>query len=348
MQTADPGAARRALVIANPSAARGRTARHLPHLVSALRDALGELDVVTTAGARQATQLAAAAAVERRPLVVSLGGDGTLHEVVNGLMQAREARPGARRAADDLPALGLIATGTGGDFGRCLGIPHRVQDYLAALASGAERAVDIGRARFAGADGGPAERYWVNVLSAGVGGLVDRYAADAPGFVGGRLAYAQATLRAIAMCRRVKLRCRAVLPDGREDERQLDGHAVAICNGTTFGGGMRIAPMARPDDGLLEVIAFETDTRWSLVRRFLTVYAGTHTREPGVSHFTCRALELTPVPVGAAGPRAGLFPLDVDGEALGDVPLRVDLVPRALRVRVPFVRGAGPAADPAR
>jgi len=347
MQTADPGAARRPLVIANPSSGRGRTGRDLSHLVSAVRDALGELDVVTTAGPRQATELAAAAAGARRPLVISIGGDGTLHEVVNGLMQARQARVGARGGPGDLPALGLIATGTGGDFGRCLGIPHHVRDYLAALASGAERAVDIGRARFAGVDGGPVERYWVNVLSAGAGGLVDRYAADAPGFVGGRLAYAQAALRAIVMCRRVELRCRAVLADGREEERLLDSHAVAICNGTTFGGGMRIAPMARPDDGLLEVIAIETRTRWRLIGRFLTVYAGTHIQEPGVSHFTCRALELTPLQVGATRPRAGLFPLDVDGEALGDVPLRVELVPRALRVRVPFVQTAGAVARPA-
>ena len=336
MQTADPGAARRPLVIATPSAGRGRTGRDLSHLVSALRDALGELDVVTTSAARQATELAAAAAAARRPLVVSLGGDGTLHEVVNGLMQAREARADAHRGAADLPALGLVATGTGGDFGRCLGIPHGVKDYLAALGSGAERAVDIGRARFTGADGSPVERYWINVLSAGVGGFVDRYATDAPGFVGGRVAYAQATLRAIVMCRRVTLRCRAQLPDGREVERQLNSHAVAICNGTTFGGGMRIAPMARPDDGLLEVIALETRTRWRLIGRFLTVYAGTHLQEPGVSHFSCRALELTPVQVEAPRPRAGLFPLDIDGEALGDVPLRVELVPHAVRVRVPL------------
>ena len=343
MQTADPGAARRPLVIANPSAGHGRTGRDLPHLLGALRDALGELDLVTTSAARQATELAAAAAGARRPLVVSLGGDGTLHEVVNGLMQARNARAGAA----ELPALGLIATGTGGDFGRCLGISHRVQDYVAALASGRERAVDVGLARFTGVDGRPAERYWVNVLSAGVGGLVDRYAADAPAFLGGRFAYAQATLRAVVMCRRVKLRCRAVLPDGREAVRRLDGHAVAICNGTTFGGGMRIAPMARPDDGLFEVIALETRTRWRLIGRFRTVYAGTHTQEPGVSHFSCRSLELTPVQVGVTRPRAGLFPLDVDGEALGDVPLRVELVPRAIRVRVPQAREAGPAAGPA-
>ena len=335
MQTADPGAARRPLVIANPSAGGGRTGRDLTHLLSALRDALGEIDVVTTAGARQATDLAAAAAGARRPLVISVGGDGTLHEVVNGLMRAREARPGAPVPAAALPALGVIATGTGGDFGRALGIAPRMEDYLRAVAGGHERAVDVGQARFTGTDGGPVERYWINVLSAGVGGLVDRYAAGAPAVLGGRIAYAQAAMRGIVMCRRVRLRCRVTRPDGDDVERLLDSHAVAVCNGTTFGGGMRIAPMARPDDGLLEVIAFETRTRWRLVGRFLTVYAGTHTSEPGVHHFTCRALRLEPLDPPALPPGAGVFPLDVDGEALGDVPLEVSLIEHALRVRAP-------------
>jgi diacylglycerol kinase (ATP) len=335
MQTADSGATRRPLVIANPSAGRGRTGRDLRHLLSALRDALGELDVVTTGGAAQATDLAAAAAGARRPLVISLGGDGTLHEIVNGLMRARAPRTGARVDTFPPPSLGVIATGTGGDFGRTLGIAPKVEDYLAAVAGGHERAVDVGLARFTGADGGPLERYWINVLSAGIGGLVDRYASASPAVLGGRIAYAQAALRGIAMCHRVRLRCRAVLPDGREGERVLDTHAVAICNGTTFGGGMRIAPMARPDDGLLEVIAMETRTRWRLVGSFLTVYAGTHTSEPGVHHFSCRALRLEPLDPPMRAPRGGVFPLDVDGEALGDVPLEVSLIAHALRVRAP-------------
>jgi diacylglycerol kinase (ATP) len=337
MESADPGAARRPLVIANPSAGRGRTGRELPHLLSALRDGVGELDVVTTSRASQATDLATVAAAERRPLVVCLGGDGTLHEVVNGLMQARD---GSRARGDHarLPSLGIIATGTGGDFGRALGIAPRVQDYLAAVGGGHERAVDVGLARFRGLDDRPTSRYWINVLSAGVGGFVDRYAATVPAFLGGRIGYAQAALRGIVVCRRVRLRCEVTWPDGSHGERLLDGHAVAICNGTTFGGGMRIAPMARPDDGLLEVIAMETRTRWRLVGRFLTVYAGTHTSEPGVRHFTCRTVRLEPLDAASPAPRHGVFPLDVDGEALGDVPLEVSLVAGALRVRAPVTR----------
>ena len=342
-----PGAETRPLVIANPAAGRGRTGRGVSQLIAAIRGAVGDLDVAETGRRGDASALAAAAARDRRPLVIGLGGDGTLDEIVNGLLGAPPADgadtggdgTGAgspRRDAASLPALGIVGTGTGGDYGRSLGIPHELEAYLAALAGDAERTVDVGWARFPGLGGEPVERYWINVLSAGVGGLVDRYAAATPAFVGGRLAYAQATLRAIVACRRVKLTCRYVGPEGERRELPLDAHAVAICNGRTFGGGMNIAPMARLDDGILEVIAFQTRTRWRLVGRFKTVYAGTHLREPGVDHFSCRELELRPAgPPAGRRPRAGLFPLDVDGDALGDVPVTAGVARAALRVRAP-------------
>lgn len=305
-------------------------------MVDALRGALGQVDLALTRAPGDAMRLAAAATAERRPLVVCLGGDGTLNEVVNGLLGGGTsgAAGAAPPPAAALPRVGLLATGTGGDFGRALGIDRRFDAYLAALAAGRERLVDVGRARFA-TPGGTVERYWVNVLSAGIGGLVDRYAASAPAALGGRLAYGQAAIRGILACRRTRLRCRMELADGRDDERDLYAHAVAICNGRAFGGGMNIAPMARVDDGLLEVVTFETESRWRLVRRFGTVYAGTHTRQPGVSHSTCRSLRLEvsePVAARARSSRP-VFPLDVDGDALGDVPLEVDVLPRALAVR---------------
>jgi diacylglycerol kinase family enzyme len=328
-------------VIANPAAGRGRTGSDLGRLIQAVRGAVGDVDVAETGRRGDATALAAVAARDRRPLVVGLGGDGTLDEIVNGFLGAPAGggagveRPG--RAAADLPALGIVGTGTGGDFGRSLGIPHELGAYLATLKEGADRAVDIGWARFPDGHGRPVERYWLNVLSAGIGGLVDRYTATAPAFLSGRLAYAQATLRAIVTCRRTRLTCTYLDPHGVRRELPVDGHAVAICNGRTFGGGMRIAPMARLDDGLLEVILFQTRTRLRLVRRFRTVYAGTHLLEPGVDHFSCRELELRPAgPKAARRPRAGLFPLDVDGDALGDVPVAAGVARAALRVRAPL------------
>jgi diacylglycerol kinase (ATP) len=346
-----PGAQTRPLVIANPAAGRGRTGRGLGGLVDAVCGAVGDLDVAETERRGDAAALAAAAAQDGRSLVIGLGGDGTLDEIVNGLLgaartpslaaEAEGARAGGKdgAAAGRLPALGIVGTGTGGDFGRSLGIPHRLDAYIAALAGGAERTVDVGWARFSDPDGRPVEQYWLNVLSAGIGGLVDRYTAAAPAFLGGRVAYAQATIRAIFTCRRVKLVCRYVAPDGELRELPLDAHAVAVCNGRTFGGGMNIAPMARLDDGLLEVIAFQTTTRWRLVGKFKTVYAGTHVLEPGVDHFTCRALELRPLRPPGRRPRAGLFPLDVDGDALGDVPVAAGVARATLRVRAPVTPG---------
>ena len=335
MRTSGHGAERRPFVIANPTAGRGRAGRALPSILATLEATLGPLDTHVTTCVGEAWRLAAEAADERRQLVISVGGDGTLNEIVNGLLGGADGS-GAPPAASLLPALGIVATGTGGDYVRSLGLGKQPADCLAAIAGGGERLVDAGRASFMGPDGAPTTRYWANILSAGLGGLVDRYAAATPAFLGGRVAYGQAALRAIITCRRTKLLCRYEAPDGSRAERRLHAHAVAICNGRTFGGGMNIAPMAALDDGLLEVIALETSTRWHLMRRFGTVYAGTHLEEPGVSHFTCRALELTPVArPGKHRPRAGLFPLDVDGDALGDVPLRVEVLPAALRVRAP-------------
>lgn len=357
------------LVIANPAARRGRAAAGLAVMLSSLRSALGPLEWRTTEHPGHAEDLAAAAAAERRPLVISLGGDGTLNEVVNGLLRwTRDSGPasdespaigspaGGPPPAAELPRLGIVSTGTGGDFGRSLGLERSFDAYLAALVRGRERPIDVGRARFAAAGGATKERFWVNVLSAGIGGLVDIYAAAAPSWLGGRAAYGAAAITGIITCPRVTLHCRSILPDGAPDDRTMHAHTVAVCNGHTFGGGMSIAPMAKVDDGLLEVVSFETETKLQLVRRFGTVYRGTHVLEPGVNHFTCRSLELEPVAVDGqplaapdmpdrdAGDRLdvlrhrrrslkhGLFPLDIDGDARGDVPARVDLLPGALLV----------------
>jgi diacylglycerol kinase family enzyme len=337
-------AAGRPLVIANPVAGRGRTGRGLTSLVRAVRDTLEDVDVVETGRRGDAEALAAEAARGSCPLVVGLGGDGTLDEIANGLLSVRPptdpSATGAGRDVDTaghLPALGIVGTGTGGDFGRSLGIPHELGAYLAVLKNGVDRAVDVGWARFPDLDGRTTARFWINVLSAGVGGLVDRYTASAPSFLGGRLAYAQATLRAIIMCRRVRLVCDYVDPQGRRHLLPVHAHAVAVCNGRTFGGGMNIAPMAGLDDGLLEVVVFQPRTRWRLVGRLKTVYAGTHILEPGVDHFTCREIEVRPAsPPAGRRPRGGLFPLDVDGDPLGDVPVAAGVARAALRVRAPL------------
>src|SRR5262249_38147211 len=129
------------LLIVNPRSGGGKTGKIFDALRVPLERALGAVDVVFTERARHAVEFARDAAVDGRELVVAVGGDGTIHEVVNGLMQARDA---GKKAAK----LGIIGQGTGGDFRRTLGIEHRLDRYCAAIAGGKTKRVDVGRASF--------------------------------------------------------------------------------------------------------------------------------------------------------------------------------------------------------
>ena len=142
--------------------------------------------------------------------------------------------------------------GTGGDFRRSLGIEAGFERCLEALVSGRERMVDVGRASFRGMEGRPV-RYFVNVLSAGLGGLVDRYIERMPTFLGGRIGYYLAALGAVIVSKEQPLRAR-ITWQGETREEIIPAYLVAICNGRWFGGGMDVAPMAFPDDGRLEVV----------------------------------------------------------------------------------------------
>ena len=172
--------------------------------------------------------------------------------------------------------------------------PRTATAYLDAIAAGRERLVDVGHARFIGNDGRAVERYYVNVLSAGIGGLVDRYTAAMPATVPGRVAYGAATLGAVVACRRRRVVCRATLGDGSTFERVLDTYAVVIANGHTFGGGMRVAPAARIDDGLLDVVLIETPDQADDAAPLPQHLPRRAPDEPGVSLFTCTKVELLP------------------------------------------------------
>jgi YegS/Rv2252/BmrU family lipid kinase len=290
--------------------------------------ALGEVSVAMTERRAHGIDLAREAADEGRELVVAVGGDGTFNEVVNGVLQAK--RKGARVA--------MIAQGTGGDFRRTLGLEHRLDRYLDAISRGNARDVDVGLLRYRERSGALAERYFVNILSAGMGGLVDRYVAETgpalgrhvPGFAGawsnlGTTKYALASIRAIAACARGRLRCTVTSGGGRE-QKKIRSYMIAICNGRFFGSGMHVAPMAKIDDGRFEVINMDARSKLALVMTARKIYAGEHLREPGVSHFACERLAID-LENASASDR---FLLDVDGEPMGGLPIDVELVPRAV------------------
>ncbi len=327
------------LLIVNPSSGSLRGSRAVPRFAAAVERALGDVDIELTQRHGHAVELARRAAAAGRRTIVAVGGDGTLSEVVNGIMQAAAAG-GAGQPAPPAPRVGLIGLGTGGDFGRGLGMGRRLDEHLAVIAAGRTRTVDLLRVSFRDHDGAPAERYVVNVLSAGPGSLVDRYVDRLPALVGGRASYGLAAAWALVRTPRGRLRLRTWDdPDGEAvAERELTTWLLGVCNGPVFGGGMRLAPGARVDDGLIDVVSIGPERKRTVARHLLSVYRGRHVLVPGVEVLRCRGLELELLePTDPAR-----FALDVDGDALGRLPLRARIVPGALTV----LATPGPGTSP--
>ncbi len=301
------------LFVVNPRSGGGATERTWDSMRVTIERALGPIEVAMTERAGHGIELAREGAKAGHPLVVAVGGDGTLHEVVNGLMQARtDAR------------VGLVGQGTGGDFRKTLGIEHRLDRYIDALASGRERPLDIGR--FSG--GGKAEHYFVNILSAGMGGLVDRYVASAPRMLGGKAAYFGASFKALLAARLGNLKCK-VTYEGKTEERAIRSFMIAICNGRFFGGGMKVAPDAQIDDGAFDVVALGPTSKLAFAMTSGSIYSGDHMKKSGTVHFRAQKIELDLANEDARE----VFLLDVDGEPMGGLPLSVEVVPNALTLR---------------
>jgi diacylglycerol kinase (ATP) len=309
------------LLIVNPKSGGGATGRTFAAMRTTIERALGSVEVAMTEKSGHGIDLAREGATSGHPLVIAVGGDGTFHEVINGLMQAKSGGYGTK--ADGV-RVGLIGQGTGGDFRKTLGIEHRLDKYLDAIASGRERKLDVGK--FTG--GGKTGHYFVNILSAGMGGLVDRYVADAPRLLGGKAAYFGASLKALVNARLGNVEC-TITRDGQTEKHAIKSFMIAICNGCFFGGGMKVAPMAEIDDGTLEVVALGATSKIGFAMTSSSIYSGAHIGQAGTVHL--RAQKVT---LDLANDEARkVFLLDVDGEPMGGLPLTVEVVKGALTLR---------------
>lgn len=296
----------------------GATGRTFDATKATIERVLGAVDVAMTERSGHGADLARDGALAGHDLVVAVGGDGTFHEVCNGLMQAREKKSDLRTH------VGMIAQGTGGDFRRTLGIEHRLDKYIEAIASGRERTLDIGR--FSG--GGKSSHYFVNILSAGMGGLVDRYVASGSRVFGGSAAYFEASFKALINARLGQVECK-VTRDGKTEAHRIRSFMIAICNGRYFGGGMHIGPMAAIDDGVFDLVALGATSKLAFAGSSRAIYSGAHMRNPSTVHLRGQKFELSLLNKDASD----VFLLDVDGEPMGGLPLIVEVVPKALVLR---------------
>ncbi len=251
------------------------------------------------------------AAAEGARLVVAVGGDGTAHEAVNGLL----------RAGPTETELAIVPRGTGRDYARSLGIPFGFEDSLRVARNGSTRTVDVGRAEYVAQSGTTESAYFANFGGAGISGAIARRANSSSKALGGRVSFLVATVAVFA-------RWHAADVIASVDGEPLEQRAfeVLIANGEFTAGGMKVCPGAKPDDRELDVLMIGDFTKLDFLLTFPKIYRGTHVAHPKV---TLRRGQV--VTVDSTTP----LPVVLDGEQPGTTPARFEIVPQVLRVRVP-------------
>ena len=307
-------------VVVNPVAGSGRMRRRWPDIERVLTRALGTLDVKETSGPGEACDLARQLSMDGAELVIAAGGDGTVSEAVDGLLQARAAMG---NAAD----LAIVPVGTGCDFVRGLGLVADIDRLAARIAAGDKRTIDAGCVNYVGDGGALASRHFINIASLGVSGPTDRAVnrASSVGYFSGRLVFLFHTVREML---RYKFQNVRVTVDGGEPiEARIA--LVAIANAPYFGAGMKIAPDAAPDDGLFEVVIIRGVSKFSLLKDFRLVYSGRHKSMPSCT--ILRGKKIVVEPLGSSLADAAL--IDIDGESPGRIPATFEVIPAAITVR---------------
>ena len=307
------------IVIVNPQARGGFAARRWPLIEPELRAALGPLTLRTTTRVGEGTQLAKAAALAGARLVIALGGDGTASEIAAGLLQAQEQLPGGEPTC----SFGYLPCATGGDLRRSLGRPEELGAAARAIAAAPGRLLDAGQLEFTGHDGRPQRRYFLNIASAGLSGLVDLFANQSSKRLGGFATFVVASARAALRYKNPRVRVR--LDDGAFAEMRL--YTLVVANGGYFGGGMHIAPDACLDDGVFDVITLGDLSPPETVVLLPHLYKGTHLTLRKVTAAKARSVR-----VELCEPSDRVL-LDVDGETPGRLPARWTMLPRALHFR---------------
>lgn len=307
----------RVRVIVNPKAGSGSANRRLPEILRLLGQAGATPEPATTLGPGDAARLVRQAKQDGVDCVAIVGGDGTLNEAVQAFI-------GPNGGPVDGPILGIIPSGTGGDFRRTFGLGPSVEEAVARLVSSPPRPVDLGILKLTGPDGSTLTRAFANIASFGIGGLTDQIVSSGPKWLGGRAAFFLATLRAMAVYRNAPVR---VVVDGNV---LCDGPIfnVAIANGRFFGGGMKIAPDADPADGAFDVVALGDLSPARSLTLSRRIYRGAHLDREGV--LVQRGREVHAEPLASSTEVL----IDMDGETPGRLPLSASVALSALRIRI--------------
>src|ERR1700730_7326052 len=311
------------LIIINPESAGGARRAAWPGSASDLRSHFGAFTLVFTERPGQGTELAADAARKRVKLIIACGGDGTISEVANVILQSGEDAE-----------LGLLPSGTGGDFRRTIAVPARARDAADILRNGRSRSIDVGGVTFINPDGAEETRYFLGVASFGMSAAViervkeggpDWLPNKMPKWLSGRLTFGASMLQVASSSSSTKV----VVQLDNKQEQHFTLANFCVANARYFGGGMKIAPDAKVDDGQFDGISIGDLGAARIMTNAPRIYSVTPLSMQHVNHTLAKRVLARPAN------KDSIVILDIDGELPGRLPATFQILPSALRMRCP-------------
>ncbi len=310
------------LIIVNPKSASGSTKKRWAQTASDARAHFGAFQVAFTKKPGDGIELAERGANGGRKFIIACGGDGTINEVANGILNSGK----------DVE-FGILPSGTGGDFRRTIKMPMETRDAAKALQTGVTKQIDVGRVTFQNLNNETVSRYFLNVSSFGLSAAINEKVKEKDYFnwfpieaIRGRAKYAVSTLEKVFDTNFLTVRVKF----DDSEEKSLNTLNFCVCNARYFGGGMKIAPNAKLTDGFLDVVNIGDIKTLKILSNAHTLYRGTHLALEEVKATLARKIEVSPV--GNQEIR-----IETDGELPGKLPAVFEIVPHALRIRVPKV-----------
>jgi YegS/Rv2252/BmrU family lipid kinase len=308
------------LVIVNPKSAGGSTQSRWAERAADFRAHFGAFQVAFTKKAGDGTLLARRGADQGRKFIIACGGDGTINEVANGIVES---------GADI--EFGVLPSGTGGDFRRTLGMPQETREAGAALRAGVTKQIDVGKVTFLNHENEQVSRYFLNVASFGLSAaIIERVkSSNIVGWIPhdilrGKTSFALSTLQEILGLNFETVRVKF----DDQEAKPLNTINFCVCNSRFFGGGMKIAPEAVINDGFFDVVNIGDIKTAKIILNAYTLYRGSHLSLSEVKSTLAQRIEVSPM-------NNEEIHLEVDGELPGKLPATFEILPNALKVRVP-------------
>ena len=299
-----------ARLIVNPTAGAGRTAKKWPYIKALLKNTGLRFEHDITEAPGHAIELAKSAVNKGYKLVVSVGGDGTINEIVNGIYATGDMKD---------VELGIIGTGTGSDYIRTIGVSKYYQESCHHLMNPMKKSVDLGLVEFTD-NGQPAKRIFANFAGLGFDAEVVKATTKKFKNFGGKPAYLMGLLSTFTTYKNHQIQ---ITINGQTENHKVC--TIVMSNGKYGGGSMLLAPDADPSDGLFDVIIIGDVSKPDLLRSLPRIYKGTHLTHPKV---TVKRTNLITISSDE------LMAIQADGDLLGEAPARFTVLPSALNILV--------------